>query len=199
MLIGGPEVDLLAAMAGNYKSVHGEAPKDHAYNIGALNKLHHVRPKLVQNQSYSTPRIIQRQRCSLAEFIQHLFRICIVELELALESINVYGVEIYCAPTVDARDVWQASMTHIAVEEGCLVLLANQFCWRTDDPPPPEYMFSGTEDELTPDSVVCAGGSVIISPSGVIPSGSYYDEEALISADLGLYTNISDLPSAKSF
>lgn len=96
------------------------------------------------------------------------------------------GVEIYCAPTADARDVWQASMTHIALEGGCFVLSANQFCRRKDYPPPPEYVFSGTEEDLTPDSVVCAGGSVIISPSGTVLAGPNYDGEALISADLGM-------------
>ncbi|EOY33362.1 Bifunctional nitrilase/nitrile hydratase NIT4 isoform 1 [Theobroma cacao] len=96
------------------------------------------------------------------------------------------SVEIYCAPTADSRDVWQASMTHIALEGGCFVLSANQFCQRKDYPPPPEYLFSGTEEELTPDSVVCAGGSVIISPSGAILAGPNYDGEALISADLDL-------------
>lgn len=96
------------------------------------------------------------------------------------------GVEIYCAPTADSREVWQASMTHIALEGGCFVLSANQFCRRKDYPPPPEYFFSGTEQDLTPDSVVCAGGSVIISPSGTVLAGPNYDGEALISADLGM-------------
>lgn len=96
------------------------------------------------------------------------------------------GIEIYCAPTADSRDLWQASMTHIALEGGCFVLSANQFCRRKDYPPPPEYIFSGTEKELTSDSVVCAGGSVIISPSGTILAGPNYDGEALISADLGM-------------
>lgn len=76
-------------------------------------------------------------------------------------------------------------MTHIALEGGCFVLSANQFCRRKDYPPPPEYEFSGTEQDLTPDSIVCAGGSVIISPSGSVLAGPNYDGEALISADLG--------------
>ncbi|KAK2632029.1 hypothetical protein EUGRSUZ_L02100 [Eucalyptus grandis] len=96
------------------------------------------------------------------------------------------GVEIYCAPTADARDIWQASMTHIALEGGCFVLSANQFCRRKDYPPPPEYVFAGTDDDLNPDSVICAGGSVIISPSGNVLAGPNYDGEALISADLDL-------------
>ncbi|KAJ0083848.1 hypothetical protein Patl1_30351 [Pistacia atlantica] len=103
-----------------------------------------------------------------------------------LSNSPVSGIEIYCAPTADSRDVWQASMTHVALEGGCFVLSANQFCRRKDYPPPPEYVFSGTEEELTPDSVVCAGGSVIISPSGTVLAGPNYDGEALISADLDL-------------
>ncbi|KAL0875828.1 hypothetical protein Bca101_025533 [Brassica carinata] len=95
------------------------------------------------------------------------------------------GIEIYCAPTADARETWLASMTHIALEGGCFVLSANQFCRRKDYPPPPEYTFSGSEESLTPDSVVCAGGSSIISPLGIVLAGPNYEGEALISADLG--------------
>lgn len=112
-------------------------------------------------------------------------KICILYL-YSNYIICLTGVEIYCAPTADARDVWQASMTHIALEGGCFVLSANQFCRRRDYPPPPEYVFAGTEEDLTPDSVVCAGGSVIISPSGAVLAGPNYDGEALISADLGM-------------
>lgn len=77
-------------------------------------------------------------------------------------------------------------MTHIALEGGCFVLSANQFCKRKDYPAPPEYVFYGMEEDLTPESVVCAGGSVIISPSGTVLAGPNYDGEALITADLGM-------------
>ncbi|KAK1261987.1 Bifunctional nitrilase/nitrile hydratase NIT4B [Acorus gramineus] len=95
------------------------------------------------------------------------------------------GIEIYCAPNGDASGVWQASMTHIALEGGCFVLSATQFCQRKDYPSPPDYLF-GVGDDLAPDVVVCAGGSVIISPSGVVLAGPNYEGEALISADLEL-------------
>lgn len=108
-------------------------------------------------------------------------------MQLFLSGSDFAGIEIYCAPTADARETWQASMTHIALEGGCFVLSANQFCRRKDYPPPPEYLFSGSEDSLTPDSVVCAGGSSIISPLGVVLAGPNYEGEALISADLGTY------------
>ncbi|XP_055960271.1 bifunctional nitrilase/nitrile hydratase NIT4B-like isoform X2 [Mercurialis annua] len=96
------------------------------------------------------------------------------------------GVEIYCAPTADSKETWQATIRHIALEGGCFVLSANQFCKRKDYPPPPEYVFASTEEDLTPDSVVCAGGSAIISPLGTILAGPNYEGEALISADLDL-------------
>ncbi|KAJ9699571.1 hypothetical protein PVL29_008254 [Vitis rotundifolia] len=82
--------------------------------------------------------------------------------------------------TADARETWQASMTHIALEGGCF-----------DYPPPPEYIFSGTDEDLTPDSVVCAGGSVIISPSGAVLAGPDYKGEVLITADLDTHGEIT--------
>ncbi|MCD7462717.1 hypothetical protein HAX54_049252 [Datura stramonium] len=109
-------------------------------------------------------------------------------------AVNVPGIEIYCAPTaaevytvpkVGGRtDVGKESMTHIALEGGCFVLLANQFCRRRDYPPPPEYVFSGIEEAIKPDSTVCAGGSVIISPIGAVLAGPSYDEEVVLSAIL---------------
>lgn len=94
-------------------------------------------------------------------------------------------MEIYCAPTADAKGIWQASMLHIALEGGCFVLSANQFCRRHDYPPSPDYIFGGMEKEPSPEEVVCAGGSVIISPTGSILAGPNYDGETMITADLG--------------
>jgi predicted amidohydrolase len=60
-------------------------------------------------------------------------------------------------------------MIHIALEGGCFVLSANQFCRWRDYPPAPEYVIGGMgEGEPSPEDVVCAGGSVIISPSGTV-------------------------------
>lgn len=104
------------------------------------------------------------------------------------------GIELYCAPTADARGSWQASMLHIALEGGCFVLSANQFCRRRDYPPAPEYIYGGFgEDEPGQEEVVCAGGSVIISPSGTILAGPNFDGEALITADL----DMADIVRAK--
>jgi len=108
------------------------------------------------------------------------------KMPLLRTALYAKGIEIYCAPTADSRPVWQASMTHIALEGGCFVLSANQFCRRKDYPPPPEYEFGGLGEEPSADTVVCPGGSVIISPSGEVLAGPNYDGEALITADLDL-------------
>ena len=63
---------------------------------------------------------------------------------------------------------------------------ANQFCRRKDYPPPSEYAFAGLREEPSPDTVVCPGGSVIISPSREVLAGPNYDGEALITADLDM-------------
>jgi beta-cyano-L-alanine hydratase/nitrilase len=106
-------------------------------------------------------------------------------LRLVLFSFVCAGVEIYCAPTVDCMPTWQSSMTHIALEGGCFVLSAVPFTRRKDYPPPPDYTFGGLEEEPSPESVICSGGSVIISPSGTVLAGPNYEGEALLTADLG--------------
>lgn len=90
-------------------------------------------------------------------------------------------------------------MTHIALEGGCFVLSANQFSRRKNYPPPPEYTFGGLEEEPSPESVVCSGGSVIISPSGTVLAGPNYEGEALLTADLGKKPSNSSKFQAKYF
>jgi nitrilase len=65
-------------------------------------------------------------------------------LPLMRAAMYAKGIEIYCAPTADARDSWTASMRHIAVEGRCFVLSANQFNRRRDFPP--DYSCSLSED-----------------------------------------------------
>lgn len=48
-------------------------------------------------------------------------------MPLARMAIYSKGVEIYLAPTADARDTWQATLRHIACEGRCFVLGCNQF------------------------------------------------------------------------
>ena len=43
------------------------------------------------------------------------------------------GIEVDFGPTARAREIWQASMSHVILEGGCSVLTANQFCKREDN------------------------------------------------------------------
>ncbi|XP_059597218.1 bifunctional nitrilase/nitrile hydratase NIT4B-like [Vitis vinifera] len=65
---------------------------------------------------------------------------------------------------------------------------------RKDYPPPPEYLYSPTEEDVTPDSIVWAGGSVIISTHGEILTGPNYEGEGLFTADLDVR---GEIPKAK--
>lgn len=89
------------------------------------------------------------------------------------------GIEIYCAPTADARDSWLASMQHIAVEGRCFVLSCNQFNRRRDFPT--DYDSAFGED---PDTVVTRGGSCIINPFGDFLAGPNLEGEAILLAEI---------------
>ena len=92
------------------------------------------------------------------------------------------GVELYLAPTADARDTWQATLRHIACEGRCFVLGCNQFVTKDLYPADLEG-----RDELNgyPD-VVCRGGSTVISPLGKVLTGPLYGEEGILFADVDL-------------
>ncbi|KAF8064065.1 carbon-nitrogen hydrolase [Lyophyllum atratum] len=97
------------------------------------------------------------------------------------------GTQLYCAPTVDARPEWQSTMQHIALEGRCFVLAACQYAQAKDYP---DEHFTSTnlapEGVPSPDKVMIAGGSVIISPLGKILAGPLRDAEDVLTAELDL-------------
>lgn len=103
-------------------------------------------------------------------------------MPLARMAMYSKGVEIYLAPTADARDSWQSTLRHIACEGRCFVLGCNQFVTKGMYPDDLEGL-----DELDehPD-VICRGGSAIISPFGEVLAGPLYDQEGTLFADLDL-------------
>ena len=107
--------------------------------------------------------------------------ICWENLMPALRM-NFYaqGVEIWCAPTADAREVHLSTLRHIAVEGRCFVLAANLVARAKDLSPD---FATGYGD---PDAVVCRGGSVIVDPFGEILAGPLHDDEGLLLAELDL-------------
>lgn len=89
------------------------------------------------------------------------------------------GIDIWCAPTVDERDLWQNSMRHIAGEARCFVVSACQV-----QPSPAEL-----EREVAgwpADRKLINGGSVIVSPMGEVLAGPAYGSETLLTATVDL-------------
>jgi nitrilase len=87
--------------------------------------------------------------------------------------------EIWCAPTVDDRDVWQCTMRHIAHEGRCFVVSACQL------QPSPEQL-GQTVEGWDPNRALIAGGSVIVGPLGEILAGPLIGESGLVSATVDL-------------
>jgi nitrilase len=86
-------------------------------------------------------------------------------------------VQIYCAPTVDCRDTWAATMRHIGVEGRCYVLSAAQFAVRADYPP---------DFPLGADPIVMRGGSCVVDPFGGFLAEPVFDRQAVVVTDLDL-------------
>jgi nitrilase len=98
------------------------------------------------------------------------------------------GIELYCAITVDDRDTWIPTVTHIALEGRCFVLSACQVLRRSDLPP--DYP---TDRIPAAQQALIRGGSCIIGPLGQVLAGPKYGEECILTAELDL----ADLPRAK--
>ncbi|MCF8364385.1 MAG: carbon-nitrogen hydrolase family protein [Bacteroidales bacterium] len=95
-------------------------------------------------------------------------------------SLYKKGVQIYLAPTADARESWQSTLKHIAMEGRCFVLGCNQFVKKSDYP--------ADLIPLLPDEpeVMSKGGSVILSPLGKIIEGPVWGEEKILFTDIDL-------------
>lgn len=89
------------------------------------------------------------------------------------------GMDIWCAPTVDARDIWIASMQFIAYEGRNFLVSACQY----QGPPEGQNLRDKDWPENEP---LIRGNSVIISPMGEILAGPFRGEEGLISAEIDL-------------
>jgi len=89
------------------------------------------------------------------------------------------GIEIWCAPTVDDRDMWQTSMSYIAYEGRNFLVSACQF-----QPPPLDGYVK--DDAWPEDKPIIRGGSVIMSPMGEVIAGPLFNKEGLVFAEIDL-------------
>ncbi|WP_019987351.1 carbon-nitrogen hydrolase family protein [Rudanella lutea] len=99
-------------------------------------------------------------------------------IPLARTALYQKGVQIYLAPTADARPSWQSTMQHIALEGRCFVLAANQFVRKSDYPDRYQAELADEPEIMSP------GGSVIVSPMGEVLAGPLWNTEGLLTAEL---------------
>lgn len=89
------------------------------------------------------------------------------------------GVQVWCAPTVDEREIWQCSMRHIAHEGRCFVVSACQV-----QPSPREL---GIEvPGWDADRPLIKGGSTIIGPMGDVLAEALLNQTGLVTATVDL-------------
>lgn len=100
-------------------------------------------------------------------------------MPLLRTAMYAQGIELYCAITVDDRDTWLPTVTHIALEGRCFVLSACQFLQRSDlTSCYPTERFPASQD------ILIRGGSCIIGPMGQFLAGPKYGEECVLTADI---------------
>jgi nitrilase len=108
------------------------------------------------------------------------------QMPLLRAAMYAKGVEIWCAPTVDEREVWQCSMRHIAQEGRCFVISACQV-----QPSPREL---GVEAHgWDQDRALINGGSLIVGPLGDVLAGPLVGAPGLVTAEI----DRSDLAGAR--
>ncbi|WP_338448968.1 carbon-nitrogen hydrolase family protein [Niallia oryzisoli] len=103
-------------------------------------------------------------------------------MPLARAAMYAQGVQIYIAPTADARETWQSTIRHIAMEGRCFVLSCNQYV--TKDMYPKDLACYA--DLETSPEVMCIGGSAIIGPMGDYVAEPVWGKEEMIFADLDM-------------
>jgi nitrilase len=84
------------------------------------------------------------------------------------------GVQLWCAPTVDTREMWRTSMRHIAYEGRCFVLSGCQKMTKEDWP-----------EDLRGVGGVIEGRSLIVSPFGDVLAGPM-EETGLAVAEIDM-------------
>jgi nitrilase len=103
-------------------------------------------------------------------------------MPLARTAMYAKGVELYLAPTADARDTWQSTIRHIALEGRCFVLACNQYV--TKDMYPTDL--ACYEELSSAPEVMCIGGSAIVGPLGDYIVEPVFGREEILIGDLDL-------------
>ncbi|MDR2610226.1 MAG: carbon-nitrogen hydrolase family protein [Clostridiales Family XIII bacterium] len=103
-------------------------------------------------------------------------------MPLARMAMYEKGVSLFIAPTADAREEWQSTMKHTALEGRCFVIGCNQYVEKAMYPAD----LACYDDLKSQPDVMCAGGSCIIGPMGHYVAGPVFGKEDILIADLDL-------------
>lgn len=91
-------------------------------------------------------------------------------------SLYSQDVNLWLAPTADARDTWLPLMRTVACEGRCFVLSANQ-CVKRKHLPEWIKEHVGQKDGESEEDFVCTGGSCIVNPLGEVLKGPLWKVE----------------------
>lgn len=103
-------------------------------------------------------------------------------MPLARAAMHAKGIDIWVAPNMDEREVWQCTIRHLASEGRCFVLSAIQYLTKAMYPPD----LACREELHSSPEVLCDGGSAIVDPLGNYVAGPVRDREAILYGDLNL-------------
>jgi nitrilase len=99
------------------------------------------------------------------------------QMPLLRTAMYAKGVEIWCAPTVDEREIWQCTLRHIAQEGRMFVVSA---CQVQDSPAALGIDVANWPAERP----LINGGSVIVGPMGNVLAGPLVGERGLLTAQI---------------
>lgn len=103
-------------------------------------------------------------------------------MPLARAAMYAQGVQLYITPTADARESWQSTIRHIAMEGRCFVLSCNQYVTKNMYPED----LACYDDLKSAPEVMCNGGSAIVGPLGEYITEPVWGKEDIIIADLDM-------------
>jgi nitrilase len=103
-------------------------------------------------------------------------------MPMARMAMYAQRVQLLLMPTADARDIWLATIRHVAYEGRCFVLSCNQYV--TKDMYPEHWLklpeLAGQQEVVTP------GRSAIVNPMGEIIAGPLEGKEGILYAEIDL-------------
>jgi nitrilase len=106
-------------------------------------------------------------------------------MPLARMAMYGKGVDIWLAPTADARDTWQATMRHVAFEGRCFVVGCNQYLTKSMYPADLEGVDDIQYLELLPDEVCEPGRHRRLDPLGNVLAGPLFGQEGIVTRGAG--------------